>query len=146
MSISVKDANQVVQNISTENDAQANLVPVHAPASTVAGISTPVGPTAPLPVINTAGAPAVDGSGTITLGGAAQLLFSGATPANGFQVQNQSGAEVLWVNDLGAAGVNAGFQIAISGGLYTTPPGYRPGGPVSIYGATSAHAFTARKW
>jgi hypothetical protein len=135
MALAVKDAFQAVQSLSTEADAQANLVPVHAPASTVGGISTPVGPTAPLPVINTAGALAVDGSGTITSATIAQTLFAGVVPANGFLVSNNC-ASVIFVSDTRTAGNNIGIQVAV-GATYTTPSGYKPAGPVSVYGVIS---------
>ena len=78
MTLLVKDANTTVQSLSTEVDGNGNLVPVHAPAATNAqGVSTPVGPQNPLPVINTAGAVASDGSGTVATGGSAQTLFGG---------------------------------------------------------------------
>ena len=56
MTLLVKDANTAIQSLSTELDGSGNLVPVHAPASVVAGVASPVGPANPLPVINTAGA------------------------------------------------------------------------------------------
>ena len=77
MTLLVKDANTTAQPISTQSDAAGNLVPVHAPASVIAGVATPVGPAAPLPVINTAGFAAIDGSATIVAGGTAQTLFAG---------------------------------------------------------------------
>ena len=55
MTLLVKDANTTTQPISTQADVAGNLVPVHAPAAVVGGVATPVGPTAPLPVVNTAG-------------------------------------------------------------------------------------------
>jgi hypothetical protein len=88
MTLLVKDANTSVQPLATELDGSGNLVPMHAPASVVQGIASPVGPQNPLPVINTAGAAASDGSGTVAAGGSAQMLFGGTVPANGF-----SGAE-----------------------------------------------------
>lgn len=146
MSLAIKDANQVVQSISTQVDASTNLVPVHVPASLVGGVATPVSQTNPLPVEVAAGAPASDGSGTITTGGTAQLLFSGVTPINGFHVQNNHASEVLWVNDAGAAGVNAGFQVLSGAGIYVTPSGYKPMGAVSIFAASTSHPFSARRW
>ena len=59
MTLLVKDANTTTQPISTQTDVAGNLVPVHAPAAVVGGIATPVGPTAPLPVINTGAAAAI---------------------------------------------------------------------------------------
>src|SRR5712691_11477223 len=104
MTLLVKDANTTVQSLATAVDGNGNLVPVHAPASTNAEVSTPVGPQNPLPVINTAGAAASDGSGTLATGGSAQTLFGGIVPANGFLVQNNSSA-ALWLSDVGVASV-----------------------------------------
>lgn len=64
MTLLVKDANTTTQPLSTGLDSSGNLVPVHAPASIISGVATPVSITTPLPVINTAGSVAVDGSGT----------------------------------------------------------------------------------
>ena len=94
MTLLVKDANTTTQSISTQTDVAGNLVPVHAPAAIAGGVATPVGPTAPLPVINAAGSPAVDGSGTVVTGGIAQPLFAGVVPVNGFLVANNSSASL----------------------------------------------------
>ena len=147
MTLFVKDANTTVQSLATEVDGNGNLVPLHAPAATDAqGISTPVGPQNPLPVINTAGAVASDGSGTVATGGSAQSLFGGIVPVNGFVVQNNSGA-ALWISDVGIASAGgASIQIAANGGVFATPSGYKPAGAVSLYGATTGQAFAARRW
>jgi len=146
MTLLVKDANTTVQPLSTVADANSNLVPVHAPATTVSGVAAPVGPTNPLPVVNTAGAGATDGSGTLAAGGSAQTLFGGIVPVNGFLVQNNSSA-ALWISDVGAASSGgASIQIAADGGLFTTPSGYKPAGAVSLWGATTGQAFAARRW
>jgi hypothetical protein len=119
---------------------------VHAPASTSAGVSTPVGPQNPLPVINTAGAAASDGSGTVATGGSAQTLFGGTVPANGYVVQNNSSA-ALWISDVGVASAGgASIQITANGGTFATPSGYKPAGAVSLYGGTTGQAFAARRW
>ncbi len=147
MTLLVKDANTTVQSLSTVTDGNGNLVPVHAPAMTNAqGVATPVGPQNPLPVVNTAGSAASDGSGTVASGGNAQTLFGGAVPANGFLVQNNSSA-ALWVCDTGAASNGgASLQLAANGGIFATPSGYKPAGPVSLYGGTTGQAFAARRW
>jgi hypothetical protein len=146
MTLLVKDANTAIQSLSTGLDGNGNLVPVHAPAATNAqGVASPVGPQNPLPVMNTAGAAASDGSGTVATGGGAQSLFGGAVPANGFLVQNNSSA-ALWVSDVGAASNGgASIQIAPNGAVFTTPSGYKPAGPVSLYGGTTGQAFAARR-
>jgi hypothetical protein len=146
MTLFVKDANTTVQSLATEVDGNGNLVPVHAPASTSAGVSTPVGPQNPLPVINTAGAAASDGSGTVATGGSAQTLFGGTVPANGYVVQNNSSA-ALWISDVGVASAGgASIQITANGGTFATPSGYKPAGAVSLYGGTTGQAFAARRW
>jgi hypothetical protein len=146
MTLLVKDANTTIQSLSTGLDGGGNLVPVHAPASVVQGVASPVGPANPLPVINTAGAAASDGSGSVAAGGSPQTLFGGAVPLNGFLVQNNSAA-ALWVCDAGVASEGgASIQIAANGGLFSTPPGYKPAGAVSLYGATTGQIFAARRW
>ncbi len=146
MTLFVKDANTAVQPLSTVADANNNLVPVHAPASTASGVATPVGPQNPLPVINAAGAAATDGSGTLAAGGSAQTLFGGIVPTSGFLVQNNSSA-ALWISDVGAASSGgASLQIAANGGIFMTPSGYKPAGAVSLFGATTGQAFAARRW
>jgi hypothetical protein len=147
MTLLVKDANTMVQSLATEIDGNGNLVPLHAPAATNAqGVSTPVGPQNPLPVINTAAAVARDGSGTLATGGSAQTLFGGIVPTNGFLVQNNSSA-ALWISDVGAAAAGgASLQLAANGGVFATPSGYKPAGAVSLFGATTGQAFAARRW
>jgi hypothetical protein len=147
MTLFVKDANTTVQSLATEIDGNGNLVPLHAPAATNAqGVSTPVGPQNPLPVINAAGAVASDGSGTLATGGSAQTLFGGIVPSNGFLVQNNSSA-ALWLSDVGIASAGgASIQIAANGGTFATPSGYKPAGAVSIFGATTGQAYAGRRW
>jgi hypothetical protein len=147
MTLLIKDANTVVQSLSTELDTSGNLVPVHAPATTNAqGVSTPVGPQNPLPVINTVANPAVDGSGTVVAGGTAQTLFGGIVPVNGFLVQNNSSA-VLWICDVGVASAGgASIAIAANDGIFWTFSGYKPAGAISLFGATTGQAFAARRW
>ena len=146
MTLLVKDANTTIQSLSTETDAGGNLVPLHTPASVAQGVASPVGPANPLPVINTAGAAAGDGSGAVATGGSAQTLFGGAVPANGFLVQNNSSA-ALWICDTGTASAGgASIQLTANGGLFCTPPGYKPAGAVSLYGATTGQVFAARRW
>ena len=147
MTLLVKDANTSVQSLSTVTDGNGNLVPLRAPAVTSAqGVASPVGPQNPLPVVNTAASAASDGRGTVASGGNAQTLFGGAVPVNGFLVQNNSSA-ALWICDTGAASNGgASLQLAANGGIFATPSGYKPAGPVSLYGGTTGQAFAARRW
>lgn len=89
-----------------------------------------------------------NGSGTVTTGATAQNLFSGATPTNGYEICNPSATAELWVSDLTTAAPNGAgsYRVGPNGGCYTTPPAAKPAGAVSLYGATTAQAFTARKW
>ena len=147
MTLLIKDANTAVQSLSIVTDGSGNMVPVHAPASTdTQGVSTPVGPQNPLPVVNTAGSAASDGSAAVAAGGSAQTLFGGVVPVNGFLVQNNSSA-ALWICDVGTASAGgASIQLAANGGLFQTPSGYKPAGAVSLFGATTGQAFAARRW
>jgi len=116
-----------------------------APATVAGGVATPVGPTAPLPVINAAGNAAIDGSGTVVTGGTAQTLFAGVVPVNGYLVVNNSSA-ALYVSDVGTASAGgASIPIAV-GALFVTPSGYKPAGAISLYGGTAGQAFAARRW
>jgi hypothetical protein len=145
LTLLVKDANTTTQPISTQSDVVGNLVPVHAPASMVGGIATPVGPMTPLPVINTGGAAAIDGSATVIAGGAAQTLFAGVVPINGYLIANNSSA-IVYVSDVGTA-TSGGASIPIAAGaVFMTPSGYKPAGAVSLWGGATGQAFAARRW
>ena len=145
MTLLVKDANTTTQSIATQADVAGNLVPVHTPATLVGGIATPVGSTAPLPVINTAGAAALDGSGTVVTGGVAQTLFAGVVPVNGYLIANNSSA-ILYISDVGPANVGGTSIAVVAGSVFITPSGYKPPGAVSLYGTTTGQAFAARRW
>jgi hypothetical protein len=147
MTLLIKDANTTVQSLATAIDGSGNLVPLHIPAvSDGQGAASAVAAQNPLPVINTAGYAATDGSGTVGAGGSAQTLFGGLVPANGFLVQNNSTA-ALWISDVGIASAGgASLQLAANGGIFVSPSGYKPGGPVSLFGATTGQAFAARRW
>jgi len=145
LTLLVKDANTTTQSISTQSDVAGNLVPVHTPAAMVGGVATPVGPTAPLPVVNTAAAAAVDGSGTVVTGGTAQLLFAGVVPSNGYLVANNS-SETLYVSDVGVASPGGASIPVAAGAVFMTPSGYNPAGAVSLWGSTTGQAFAARSW
>src|SRR6516164_1654317 len=133
LTLLVKDANTTTQPISTQSDVAGNLVPVHAAAAVIGGIATPVGPTAPLPVTNTAAAAAIDGSATVVAGGTAQTLFAGSVPINGYLVANNSSA-TIYVSDVGPATSGSASIPIAAGAVFVTPSGYKPAGPVSIWG------------
>lgn len=88
----------------------------------------------------------IDRSGTVTLGGTAQTLMSENSPREGFMVQNTSAGD-LWINELGgtAAATQPAIKIA-AGQTYETPANLPCPYVVSIFGVTTAQAFTAREW
>lgn len=99
-------------------------------------------------ILKAVGSPstAQDGSGTVTTGGTAQNLFGGTVPANGFFVQNNSSGD-LWISDIGtAAAAQPSIKIPPNGSMFSTPAAYRPAAAISLFGATTAQAFTARRW
>jgi hypothetical protein len=141
----IKDANTTTQSLSTGFDSSGSLVPLHAPASIISGVATPVTVAAPMPVINTTGSAAIDGSGSVSAGATAQTLFGGVVPVNGWLVANNS-STTLYASDVGSA-TPGGASIPIAAGVvFATPSGYKPAGPVSLYGATAGQAFAARRW
>lgn len=86
-----------------------------------------------------------DRSGTITAGGTAQVLMAANANRIGFAIQNLSTGD-LWINPLGtAAATKPSLKIA-SGVYYETPSGYGAVGAISVFGATTAQAFTAQEW
>jgi len=87
----------------------------------------------------------VDRSGTVTTGGSQQTLMAANSSRRGAWVQNNSSGD-LWINPLASA-VLASPSLRIPPGmLYEFPPTGVPLTAVSIIGATSSQAFSAREW
>ncbi len=145
MTFPLKDANQQPHSVATEPTVASEDAFVHVVAVDVGGVATLVNAARPLPVINTAGAMAIDGSGSITAGGQAQLLFGGAVPLNGYLVANNSASKITVCDVADASDGGASIPIA-PGVVWSTPPGYKPAGPASIFGAVTGQQFAARKW
>jgi hypothetical protein len=95
------------------------------------------------PVVLASAAP-VSRSNTITAGGSAQDLMVANPIRGGWSVQNLSTAD-LWVNDVGAAAVGVGFRVG-PGVLHESQPNGAAVGALSIFGATTGQAFTAREF
>jgi hypothetical protein len=75
----------------------------------------------------------------------AQYLFDAVPPATGYLVQNQSPFP-LWVADGAPADEGSGIRID-PGATFVTPPGYRPRGPVSVFGTIQIpQRFAALSW
>lgn len=86
-------------------------------------------------------------SGSIATGGTAQSLLAYEQRRQGFSVLNNSSGN-LYINDVGGTAVTtpaASITIA-PGALYESPHNQRPIYAVSIIGATTSQAFTAREW
>lgn len=98
----------------------------------------------PVPVTQTPGSP-VSRSGTITTGGTAQTLMSANAARRGWTLQNLSTGDI-WVSDVGAAAASQPSLKVPAGALYETPAGYGSVGAVSVFGATTGQAFSAREW
>lgn len=99
-----------------------------------------------------AGGPLTDRSGTITTGGAAQQLAAANTARRYLLIQNLS-TGVLWVNLTGTAAVGQP-SIALkacavandgTGGAIVFEGSFIPTGAVSILGATTGQAYSARE-
>ena len=86
-----------------------------------------------------------DKSGTVTAGGTAQTLMGARASRQGFVVQNLSATD-LYINATGTAAANSGSIRIAAGNLYECPNHAVPITAVSIFGATTAQAFTAYEY
>lgn len=84
-----------------------------------------------------------DKSGTITTGGTAQVLSAANTSRNGFWIRNLSG-EVLWIQ-FGSTAVAGTPSLPIYPNEYWEAPAV-PTTALSVYGATTGSAWSAREW
>jgi hypothetical protein len=128
-------------------DAPGGFVPRSATSFGAAGSAAiAVDEDHPLPVA-AAGRPAlyVDRSGLIANGGVAQTLAPALTGRRGFFVQNLSNAD-LWLTSIGTAVAGAPALRIGPGQLYECPPSGVPGTALSILGAATGQAFSAREW
>lgn len=82
-------------------------------------------------------------SGTITAGGAAQVLAAVNNDRYGFWIQNVSAAD-LWVSEQGNAAASQPSIKLAAGDMYEFPVAV--GSALSIFGATTGQAFSAREW
>lgn len=86
-----------------------------------------------------------DRSGTITEGTTAQELMPSNTGRGGFWVQNLS-EDNLWLSEIGTAAASQPSLLVPPGSLYETPVTGCTLSAISIYGATTGQAFSAREW
>jgi len=84
-------------------------------------------------------------SGTITTGNAAQQLAPVNLARKGYFVQNVSAGD-LWISTESTAVLNQPSIKLIANAFYESPVGLPPSGAISIIGATTGQAFTAREY
>jgi hypothetical protein len=87
----------------------------------------------------------IDRSGTITAGGTAQEIAPANPMRRGFLIQNISDTD-MWFNVGTVAVANQPSVRIIAGALYEAPTAATPKGALSVIGATTAKAFTAKEW
>ena len=85
-----------------------------------------------------------DGSGTITTGGASQQIFAANTARSYLLVQNLS-AEALFVGFGVAAAAGQPSVKLVASGAVVFEFGFVPTSTVTIIGATTGSAFTAKQ-
>jgi hypothetical protein len=113
--------------------AWAGLTDAQLRASLVAVRSTPAAGTL------------TDRSGTIATGGTAQQLMTSNAARLGFSVQNLSSGD-LWINPLSTAAASQPSLKLLPGAYFESPAGYGATGAISIFGATTSQAFSAKEW
>ena len=84
-------------------------------------------------------------SGTITAGGAAQTTAALNADRGGFCIQNLSSGD-LWLSSLGTAAASQPSIWLPPGSYFEFPETGVPTTAISIYGATTGQAFSAREW
>jgi hypothetical protein len=84
-------------------------------------------------------------SGALTTGGAAQTVAPANAARRGYFVQNVSAGD-LWISTETTAVLNQPSIKLIANAFYESPVGLPPGGAISIIGATTGQAFTAREY
>jgi hypothetical protein len=85
-----------------------------------------------------------DGGGTIATGGVSQTVFAANPNRRYLFIQNHS-VETLQINFGAAASAGNTSYFIVAGGAYESPPNYVPTTSVTIIGATTGSAFTAKQ-
>ena len=133
---------RIVPGSAIQNPADAaEAVVLYSPTG------APLGSTAsPLPVAQVgAQASKTDRSGSIAVGGAAQALAPANAARRGLWVQNLS-SDALYLNGLGDASAGQPSLRIAPGGLYEEPASGVSTTAISIFGAATGQAFSAREW
>lgn len=95
--------------------------------------------------VDPTGGTLTDRSGTITTGGTAQQLAAANTSRRGYLIQNNSTGD-LWINTLATAVASQPSFKVPAGAYFETPSTMLATGAISIFGATTGQAFSAREW
>lgn len=127
--------------------APGGFVPQQAVAFGIPGQpAVAVSPAHPLPTANRGVAVTyADLSGAIANGGTAQQLAVARPARQGFFIQNLSSGD-LWINMAGPAVADRPALRIAPGQLYESPAHGAPNGTLSILGAATDQAFSAREW
>jgi hypothetical protein len=119
-------------------------------------VATPALADKPATPVTVESSPGVDGSGHVIAINVPQVLFGGVAPPHGFIVCYEDTPR-MFVLDTTSASPSAdemetsGFQLAVPVSspyphCITTPPGYKPIGPVWVMNIGEVGNFVARMW
>jgi hypothetical protein len=86
-----------------------------------------------------------DRSGTIAAGGTAQVLMAANSQRMGYWIQNVGSGD-LWISAAGTASAGQPSLRLSSGSLYESVSDAVPTSAISIFGATTGQAFSAREF
>jgi|GEM_PF-1991001 len=95
--------------------------------------------------VSSVGVTYTDRSGTITAGGTAQQMAAANASRKGYFIQNNSTSD-LWINSVTTAVLSQPSIKLPAGALYEAPANGVPVTAISIIGATTAQAFSAREY
>lgn len=84
-------------------------------------------------------------SGVIALGGVAQPLMAANLARKGFWVYNLSAGD-LWISDVGIALAGQPCIRIPAGAIYESHTSGIPSTAISVFGATTGQAYSAREW
>lgn len=126
---------EIIPPIGSATDQDVNIAAV---GGNVVTTTVPVS-------INGKGVTYTDKSGTIAAGGVAQTLMALNASRTGFWIQNVSTGD-LWISSLGTAAATQPSLWVPAGTYYEPPTNGVPTAAISIFGATTSQAFSAREW
>lgn len=87
----------------------------------------------------------INRSGTVTAGGTAQTIAASNSNRRGFWIQNVSTSDI-WISSIGTAAASQPSIKIPPNALYEMPSHGVSTGAVSLFGAVTGQAFSAREW